>query len=98
MSLREIYAADGSIVRTVITNDADGTVTHLLEQDCEPILRGIAAKRDQPMSNEMRPLADVPMTVIERAMREGWINDQAAWRKWLNDPDNRAFRIWEGRV
>jgi hypothetical protein len=40
----------------------------------------------------------VPMTVVETAMREGWFNDKAAWRRWLNDRDNRAFRVWGGQV
>jgi len=98
MSLKEIYAADGSIVRTVITDDAEGTVTHVMAQDCEPVIAAAAARRELPMDKELRPVAEVPMVVIERAMREGWINDQAAWRRWLNDSDNRAFRVWGGRI
>lgn len=38
----------------------------------------------------------VPMTVAEQALREDW--DDNDWKKWLNDPDNAAFRIWPGRV
>jgi len=38
----------------------------------------------------------VPLTVAEQAIREQW--DDAAWKRWLNDPDNAAFRIWPGRV
>lgn len=38
----------------------------------------------------------VPMTVAEQAIRENW--DDSDWKKWLNDPDNAAFRIWPGRV
>lgn len=98
MSYREIYDASGTIVRTVHVNDADETVTFNMAQDCEPIIAAARARRELPMDKELRPVAEVPMVVIERAMREGWINDQAAWAKWLNDPDNRAFRVWEGRV
>jgi hypothetical protein len=36
------------------------------------------------------------MTVAEKAIRENW--DDSDWKKWLNDPDNAAFRIWPGRV
>jgi hypothetical protein len=31
-------------------------------------------------------------------MREGWFHDDKAWERWLNDRDNRDFRVWEGRV
>ena len=38
----------------------------------------------------------VPMTVYERSIVENWDDDD--WKRWLNDPDNAAFRIWPGRV
>lgn len=70
------------------------------EQDVTGILEYVKAKKEdtQAMRSEMRPVAEVPMAIVERAMQEGWYNDPAAWKRWLNDPDNKAFRIWEGRV
>ena len=38
----------------------------------------------------------VPLTVAEQAIREQW--DERDWAKWLDDPDNKAFRVWQGRV
>jgi hypothetical protein len=38
----------------------------------------------------------VPLTVYEQSIVENW--DESDWNKWLNDPDNAAFRIWPGRV
>ena len=38
----------------------------------------------------------VPLTVAEQAIREQW--DDRDWAKWLDDPDNKAFRVWQGRV
>lgn len=38
----------------------------------------------------------VPLTVAEQAHREQW--DDNDWKRWLNDPDNAAFRVWQGRV
>jgi hypothetical protein len=38
----------------------------------------------------------VPLTVAEQAIREQW--DDNDWKRWLNDPDNAAFRVWQGRV
>lgn len=38
----------------------------------------------------------VPAFIWEQSEREGW--DEKKWAEWLNDPDNRAFRVWPGRV
>jgi hypothetical protein len=38
----------------------------------------------------------VPITVAEKAMLEGW--DEQDWARWLDDPANAAFRVWQGRV
>lgn len=46
----------------------------------------------------LRPVAEVPASVVEQAMREGWFKDQKKWKQWMNNPDNKAFRIWGGRV
>ena len=48
--------------------------------------------------HEMRHLAEIPNTVLDRAHREGWFNDPAAWKRFLNDPDNAALRVTPGRV
>lgn len=41
-------------------------------------------------------IARVPFTVWERAHHEDW--DKSDWDRFLNDPDNRDFRVWNGRV
>ena len=41
-------------------------------------------------------IARVPFTVWEKAHNEGW--DKSDWDRFLNDPDNRDFRVWPGRV
>jgi hypothetical protein len=28
---------------------------------------------------------------VERAFREGWFNDKAAWKQWANSPEGRTF-------
>jgi hypothetical protein len=38
------------------------------------------------------------MVIYQKALREGWHNDQKAWKRWLNDSDNKVFRTWEGKV
>ena len=41
-------------------------------------------------------IARVPFPIWERAYHENW--DQKDWDKFLNDPDNRDFRVWPGRL
>ena len=43
-------------------------------------------------------VASVPLVVAEDLMRKGIWNDPKALKRWLNDPDNRAFRVRGGRV
>ena len=46
----------------------------------------------------MRHIAEVPMVIWNKALREGWSQDSAKWKEWLNNPDNKVFRTWQGKV
>ena len=48
--------------------------------------------------NEWSKVASIPLTVYYKLQREGILNDQAAMKKWLNDPDNRYFKTRGGKV
>lgn len=47
---------------------------------------------------EMSRVASIPLSVYYELKRQGIVDDQKAFKKWLNDPDNRAFRTREGTV
>lgn len=56
-------------------------------------------------SNEMfgNKIASIPLTVIDQLNKDGIMRgfhvlDQVRFRKWLNNPDNQAFRTRPGRV
>lgn len=96
-----IYDAGGNVIREVITQDLDGKDTfHVRTRvNADPIIRANRISEENHKQGGHRKLAArVPITVYEKAVREGWANDQAAWRKFLNDPDNRAWRVWQGRL
>lgn len=84
---QEIFHADGA-----------GNFTIETRQDCAPIVAACAILADEPPDKDFRHVAKIPATVFDKAMREGWLHDEQAWKKWLNDPDNRKFRTWGGRV
>jgi|SRR4029079_7313664 hypothetical protein len=89
----------GDAKRTMIWEDDEPEIVHVYtEQDMTEIVEENKVMRElHPKKSTHRLIArGVPMTVAEKALREQW--DQKDWAKWLNDPDNAAFRIWPGRV
>jgi thioesterase domain-containing protein len=97
---RAIYDQFGSVARVIhAPRYADQETVLQTVEDCEPVVESVRALRDQQAPrSDMKHVARVPVTVVEKAMREGWFNDQKAWDRWLNDPDNKDFRVWGGRV
>jgi hypothetical protein len=47
---------------------------------------------------DMSRVASIPLSVFYDLKRKGIVDDPKAMKKWLNDPDNRAFRTREGTV
>lgn len=45
-----------------------------------------------------RRMASIPIVVWEGLMRRGIDKDPKRLKKWLNDPDNDAFRTMKGRI
>lgn len=98
-----IYDHTGTVVRTIHFDPTDPYAertpfTIQTTQDLEPMWEDIAAARDAPKGKNMVHVATVPVEVVELAMREGWFNDQKAWNRFLNDIDNRDFRVHGGHL
>ncbi len=74
-----------------ILHDADDGVVHVENLfDCEPAVEAAKHYRDQPrnMDSAFKHIGEVPMWAVHKATREGWLNDQKAWRKFLaENPD-----------
>ena len=47
---------------------------------------------------EMARVASIPLAVYYDLKKRGIADDPKAFKKWLNDPDNRVFRTREGTV
>ncbi len=45
-----------------------------------------------------RRMASIPIVVWEGLLRDGTADDPKKLKRWLNDPDNRAFRTMLGRI
>ena len=78
-------------------DDRPGIITTHTEVDMTQLVENNKALRElHPERSTNKLVARVPMTVYEKAIIEDW--DESDWKKWLNDPDNRAFRVWDGRI
>lgn len=95
---RMVYRNSDGIRRTsIIDTDRPGTFTVYTEADMTEVIEEIKVMRDNlPARSVNKHLARIPMTVYEQSIHEDWGDDD--WKKWLNDPDNAAFRVWQGRV
>ena len=47
---------------------------------------------------EWTKVGSIPLSVYYELERKGILQDQVALAKWLNDPDNRAFRTRPGTI
>lgn len=86
--------------RHILHHDAENPSRVIVEEleDCEPIIEAAKRLSDAEPSKEFRHAAFVPHFVMAKAMREGWVNDPQAWKRWANDPDNACFRTWKGQL
>lgn len=46
----------------------------------------------------MVKVASIPLVILEDLQRKGITKNPIAFRKWLNDPENRFFRTRPGKV
>lgn len=94
-----IYDQFGTVIRRVHVEREDGTFHLSTEQDLESVVEENKYLRENQTGKEQfRLAARVPVHVVEQAFREGWFHDDDAWKKWMNDAENRDHRVWEGRI
>lgn len=80
---------------------ATGLTTIEEQQDVESILEVNKARfneDDRRPGQEMRLVASIPMSLYMELDNKGIIRDPAAFKRWLNDRDNRFFRTSPERV
>ena len=72
-------------------------------QDVTEILADNKAERNTfdekaGWKGDVHKVASIPIVVWEELKRKGLDNDNDALLKWLDDPDNRAFRTRPGKL
>lgn len=84
--------------RKTIIHEEDGKQWIESRQDVTHIVKAASILADEVPDKDFRHTAFVPEAVLNRAFTEGWFHDKAKWKQWLNDPENKRFRTWGGRV
>lgn len=75
-------------------------------QDCTPIADRAYAMHKEGMhgSKELKLAATIPNIIIEKYMNERGVSfaevigNDVHMRNIVNDPDNKMFRVWPGRI
>ena len=94
VELRTVYRNSDGVRRTMITDsDRPDEVIVKTEVDVTGVFDNNKIMRELHPTNSVNKLLarGIPMTVYEKSVLEQW--DDGDWKRWLNDPDNKMFRI-----
>ena len=88
------------VTTTVNTEDGDGTYHINKVQDIQPTLDYVKQHHDVPIdrSAPYRKVAEIPPVLASKLYRQGILQDKKRLMKWLDRPENKPFRTWEGNL
>jgi hypothetical protein len=98
MSIADLLSFMPDECRKVIRHTEDGVTRVETRQEVSHIIDAAKMLADETPGKDFRHMAYVPKTVLDQAFNEGWFHDKAAWKRWLNAPENQCFRTWKGRA
>ena len=94
------YDPQTGISHVLYTDESDGVSRYVAEQDTSFLLdfnRKLANEAGKKFG-EWAKVASLPMALFMDLKQKGILDDSKAFKRWLNDPDNRYFRTHEGRL
>ena len=101
---RRLFSRDDvtGITKWFHYNDATDEVTIHTEQDLGDFLEQNQKMRNNQTSldrwGDGKIVASIPMTIYAQWLVDGRANDQAFLKRWLNDPENKVYRTFAGKV
>lgn len=103
MPSSRLFDFDPIMRRQVLFHSSDDGNSFTLEnqQDVTELLENNKLNRldaQEDWKGDMHRVASIPLVLWMQLRREGVTSDPKAFRRWLNDPDNAAFRTKEGKV
>jgi hypothetical protein len=95
-------------IQTKLIGNLDGSLTVVSKQDKE-ILKSIAdanatdrfeqgRNRYKGDSQFSHHVAQIPMIILEKLMRDGTFKDPDRMKEWLNRPENEPWRSTKGKL
>lgn len=87
----------------VHTEDGDGTFHITKEQNVQPTLDYTKHLREQPVNRKAldRKVAEIPQVLAAKLYRDEILGPKGSAKKllkWLDRPENKAFKTWEGHL
>lgn len=94
---------DANITRTWHFNEDTGEATIQTTQDVTDVIEAnkadyAAIDNKANWKGEWHHVASIPESLYFKLKAEGKMDDEAYMKRWLNDPDNRFFRVRPGQV
>ena len=93
LGLKEYFYYDDDTGECRIEQVQD--TTHIIEQNKAQLAQSGA--RDKWKGDYIK-VATIPKSLCADLNAKGIVRDTVAFKKWLNDPENRFFRTREGKV
>lgn len=69
--------------RGTIWHDEDGVVRLESRQNVDGVLEFVKVRSEMPDDKDLKYLGEIPKATLDQALIEGWVDDDAAWRKWF---------------
>lgn len=81
-------------------DDDTDQATIMAEQDVSALIDANKAEFNQSHGKfgEFAKVASLPLALYRELQQKGILDDAKAFKRWLNDPDNRFFRTRPGNV
>ena len=106
---KKIPIENTGVTKTILhSDDSEGKIHIETTQDVQPVLEENKIRRNlgefHNKKKDWYHAASIPLVVVQQLVKKGImhphgaVKDKARFKKWVNDPDNRAFRIWQGNV
>lgn len=92
LAIKRLFHFDHTTDETVIENKQD--VTQIIELN----KASYAAHDERTPYGDMSRVASIPMNVYMDLVAKGIAQDEAAFKRWLDDADQRAFRTRPGKL
>lgn len=98
----KLVSEDKASGTQTLWHDLDGAVVLENRQDAAPVTEAARAAfalvDERARFGEFTRVASIPLVTYFDLVKRGITKDRAAFKRWLNDPDNRHFRTRPGRI